>query len=170
MSKRLAFLLRHDGTYEFELDGWRKVEDLVSNHGFSYAELDRIVATDSKGRYEFSSDKSLIRARWGHSIPVELGDECLEVPDILYHGTADIYLLSIQKEGLKRKNRQFVHLTDNRIMAMESGKRHGNPVVLTIDSGKMKEDGIKFWKRGNCIWLTERVEIQHILTDRELEV
>lgn len=162
ISKRLAFLLRHDGTYEFEPGGWRKVEDIVSNHGFSYAELDSIVATDSKGRYEFSSDKFLIRARWGHSIPVELGDECLEVPDFLYHGTADIYLLSIQKEGIRRKGRQFVHLSNDRILALETGKRHGNPVVLTIDSGRMKEDGIKFWKRGDKIWLTFAVAPQYI--------
>ena len=77
------------------------------------------------------------------------------------------YLLCIQQEGIKRKSRQFVHLTDDRILAMETGKRHGNPVVLTIDSGKMKEDGIKFWKRGNGIWLTEKVEIQYVLTDKE---
>lgn len=166
-SKRLAFLLRHDRTYEFEPSGWREVDDLMTNHGFSYSELESIVASDSKGRFEFSSGKTSIRARWGHSIPVELGDECSEVPDTLYHGTADINLLCIQKEGIQRKGRQFVHLTDNRILAMESGKRHGNPVVLTIDSGKMKEAGIKFWKRGNCIWLTEKVEIQYISIKKE---
>ena len=162
MSKRLAFFLRHDGKYEFEPGGWRMVEELVTNHGFSRAELDKIVSTDSKGRYELSSDKSLIRARWGHSVQVELCDECSEVPDVLYHGTADIYLLCIQKEGIRRKDRQFVHLTDDRILAMETGKRHGNPVVLTIDSVRMKEAGIKFWKRGDMIWLTEYVAPQYI--------
>lgn len=164
-SKRLAFLLRHDKTYEFELGGWRSVKDLVANHGFSGTELDNIVATDSKGRYELSPDKSLIRARWGHSVPVEFGDECSEVPDILYHGTADIYLLSIQKEGIRRKNRQFVHLTDDRILAMETGKRHGNPVIMTVDAKRMKKDGVLFWKRGDRIWLTQCVAPHYLLPD-----
>lgn len=142
--------------------GWREVSDIVEKHGFSSAVIDNIVAIDSKGRYEMSSDKTLIRAKWGHSVSVELGEECASVPDTLYHGTADIYLPGIQKEGIKRKSRQFVHLTDDRTLALNTGKRHGNPIVLTIDAKKMKEDGAKFWKRGDRIWLTVKVEIQYI--------
>lgn len=166
-SKRLAFLLRHDRTYDFDLCGWRAVEELVSNHGFSSTELYSIVATDLKGRYELSPDRSLIRARWGHSIPVEFGDECSKVPDTLYHGTADIYLHCILKDGVKRKDRQFVHLTDDIILAMETGKRHGNPVILTVNAKKMKEDGFQFWKRGEKIWLTKAVAPQYLTATQD---
>ena len=160
-SKRLSYLLRHDNGYEFEPGGWRSVSDLIDNHGFTFAILEIIVANDTKGRYEFSSDQSTIRARWGHSIPISLGEESENVPDTLYHGTAECYLKGIIKDGIKRRGRQFVHLTDDRILALETGKRHGNPVVLTINAKAMKEDGIKFWKRGDRIWLTKQVDVQY---------
>ena len=138
------------------------MRDLIDNHGFSSAILEYIVANDTKGRYEFSRDKSTIRARWGHSIQISIGDDSDDVPDTLYHGTAEHYLQSIQKDGIKRRGRHFVHLTDDRILAMETGKRHGNPVVITINAKAMKEDGVKFWKRGDRIWLTKQVDAQYL--------
>lgn len=161
-SKLLALLLRHDKKYHFNEDGWRAISDLVEKHGFSQEEVIDIVATDPKGRFEFSKDKPLIRARWGHSFPINLGDECDDVPDTLYHGTADIYLPSIQREGLKEKDGRIVHLTNDRLLASKTGKRHGNPIVLSIDAKRMKEDGLKFWRPGEYIWLTKEVEIQYI--------
>lgn len=82
-SKRLAYLLRHDDFYGFETGGWRRVRVLIDNHGFSSAILEFIVANDTKGRYEFSRDKSTIRARWGHSIQISIGDDSDDVPDTL---------------------------------------------------------------------------------------
>ncbi|MBQ2058438.1 MAG: RNA 2'-phosphotransferase, partial [Firmicutes bacterium] len=35
-------------------------------------ELDEIVETNDKKRYEYNQDKSKIRARQGHSIPVDV--------------------------------------------------------------------------------------------------
>ena len=166
-SKLLAYLLRHDISYNFDNEGWRLVEDLLSHHGFSLEELEEIAANDSKGRYEFSQDHTNIRARWGHSVTILLGREsdADDIPDTLYHGTADAYLACIHKEGIRSKGRQFVHLTNNRILAIETGKRHGRPVVLAIDSRKMKEDGIKFWKRNDTIWLTKEVGVKYISND-----
>ena len=161
-SKRLAKLLRHDSSYNFVPGGWRRVSDLIDNHGFTYAMLEFIVSNDAKGRYEFSRDRLTIRAQWGHSIPIALGDETDDVPEILFHGTAECYLQSIQKEGIKRRKRQLVHLTDDKVLAMETGKRHGDPVVLTINAKAMKEDGVKFWKRGDRIWLTKQVDAQYL--------
>lgn len=169
-SKQLAWLLRHDKKYNFDESGGRSISDLTENHGFSREELTEIVATDPKGRYEFFIHKDVpsIRARWGHSFPVNYGNECKDVPDTLYHGTADIYLPRIQREGLKKMGRQFVHLTNDRLLAMNTGKRHGNPIVLTIDARKMQQDGFEFWKRGDCIWLTEKVEVKYISIKTEI--
>lgn len=52
--KKLSYLLRHDKTYAFDEHGWREVNDLVANHGFTMEELREIVATNNKQRYEFS--------------------------------------------------------------------------------------------------------------------
>ena len=72
-SKTLAFLLRHDKTYAFLEHGYRDVNDLVTNHGFTKEELCEIVTTDDKGRYEFFDEQQLlVRARYGHSVPVDV--------------------------------------------------------------------------------------------------
>lgn len=70
--KKLSYLLRHDQSYAFDEHGWRKVSDVVANHGFTLEELREFVATNNKQRYEFSEDMTRIRARQGHSIQVDV--------------------------------------------------------------------------------------------------
>ena len=86
--KRLAYLLRHDKSYHFDEHGWREVSDLVANYHYTMEELEEIVATNNKQRYEFSEDKTRIRARQGHSVDVDVELEEATPPDVLYHGTA----------------------------------------------------------------------------------
>ena len=54
--KELAFLLRHDQeAYDSGLideKGWREVKDLVKEHSYTRQELEEIVSSDDKGRYE----------------------------------------------------------------------------------------------------------------------
>ena len=86
--KRLSFLLRHDREYAFDEHGWREVKDLTENHGYTMEELEEIVATNNKQRYEFSEDRTRIRARQGHSIQVDVELKETTPPEVLYHGTA----------------------------------------------------------------------------------
>mgnify|MGYP000125665477 CR=1 FL=1 len=44
--------------------------------------------SDSKQRYAFNEDRTLIRANQGHSIQVDVGLPVTEPPETLYHGTA----------------------------------------------------------------------------------
>ena len=57
--------------------------------------LEEIVRTDSKQRYSFNEDKTLIRANQGHSIPVDVELEQKTPPDVLWHGTGEKYVESI---------------------------------------------------------------------------
>ena len=75
----------------------------------------------------------------------------------LYHGTAFKFLDSILKSGLDKRNRQFVHLSQDINTAINVGKRHGSPVVLKIDAIKMHNDGIKFFVSENNVVLTNYV-------------
>lgn len=98
--KHLAFLLRHDTKYQFDEHGWREVSDLIKNQGYTMQELEEIVETNNKKRYKFSDDKKKIRARQGHSIPVDVELKETTPPDVLYHGTATRFLDSILKQGI----------------------------------------------------------------------
>lgn len=166
-SKHLAFLLRHDRDYPFDEHGWRRVDDLISNHGYTMEELCAIVDTNNKQRYEFSADMSRIRARQGHSVAVDV--ELLEKvpPERLYHGTAVASLDKIMADGIQRMTRLYVHLSPTREVAIKVGQRHGTPVVLTVDARAMHADGCKFYLSRNGVWLTDYVDVKYINVDDE---
>ena len=161
--KRLAFLLRHDEEYEFDEHGWREVSDLIANHGYTMELLDEIVETNNKKRYEYSEDKTKIRARQGHSINVDVELKETTPPGILYHGTAETTVPAIMKEGIKKGSRLHVHLSQTEETAVNVGKRHGKPAVLRINAKQMSEDGIKFYLSNNGVWLTDFVSLKYII-------
>ena len=151
-SKRLAHLLRHSDLPDSK--GWVKTSVVLGRLSLLPQDLQQIVEGDSKGRFEFSVDKSSVRALYGHSIDVNLGLEATMPPLVLYHGTAEKYVDSIMKEGLRPRKRNFVHLSETIDMAKQIGARHGSPVVLSIDTEAMIRAGYKFYKAQNGIWLT----------------
>lgn len=161
--KQLSYLLRHDTEYQFDKHGWRDVKDLIKNHHYSLEELEEIVTTNDKQRYEFNESKTKIRARQGHSIDVDVELTETVPPPILFHGTATRFLQSIYKNGINKGSRKFVHLSQDENTAVKVGKRHGNPYVIQINAQKMAEDGVKFYLSNNNVWLTEFVDVQYFL-------
>ena len=160
--KRLAFLLRHDKNYSFDKHGWREISDLITNHGYTMDELKEIVETNNKQRYEFSEDMTRIRARQGHSVHVDVELEEKLPPEVLYHGTGEQSLASIQEQGINKGNRLHVHLSATKETAVNVGKRHGKPVVLVIDAKRMVEEGHKFYLSRNSVWLTDYVDVKYL--------
>lgn len=160
--KQLSFLLRHDTEYRFDEHGYRDVQDLVQNHGFTKDEIVELVETNDKQRYEFNDDKSKIRARQGHSVNINVDLKETLPPDVLFHGTATRFLPSIKEKGILKMSRNYVQLSENFDIAMEVGKRHGKPVVLAVDTKTMREDNVKFYLSNNNVWLTEFVDSKYI--------
>ena len=165
--KYLSYILRH-GKKEFAKGlinekGWMKVELLVDEYGFTNTLLEELVATNEKQRYEFNSDHSEIRARQGHSIPVDVELKETVPPDVLYHGTAVKYMGYIDEGGLKKMSRLYVHLSADEETAKKVGARHGVPVVIRIDAKKMYEDGKKFYLSNNGVWLTDYVNPKYFI-------
>lgn len=160
--KQLAYLLRHDTEYNFDEHGWREVSDLIANHGYTQEMLDEIVATNNKQRYEYSEDKTKIRARQGHSVLVDVELKEMTPPDVLYHGTAVQYVDAILRGGIVKGKRLYVHLSQTEETARNVGKRHGEPVILKVDARKMSEAGIKFYLSNNGVWLTDYVGIEYV--------
>lgn len=161
IGKQISFLLRHSTKYIDE-HGWANVTDILTDTRITMDELNEIVKTNNKKRYEISSDCSKIRAVQGHSVTVDVGLETKIPPSQLYHGTSTRFLNSILKNGLVKKSRLYVHLSETKETAREVGKRHGQPVVLVIEADRMYDDGIVFFQAKNGVWLTEFVDPKYL--------
>lgn len=168
-SKYLSLILRHKPeTIGITLDehGWANVDELIEGvsktHPINVEILNNIVATDNKQRYSFNDDKTLIRANQGHSIPVDVELAVVNPPEVLYHGTGEKFVESIDAQGLIPKSRLYVHLSSDTDTAVKVGSRHGNPVIYRVLSGKMCRDGHVFYKSVNGVWLTKSVPVKYL--------
>ena len=168
-SKYISLILRHKPeVIGITLDehGWANVDELIEGvsrtHKLDMAILEQIVAEDEKQRYSFNEDKTLIRANQGHSIPVDVELEEQQPPEILYHGTGEKYVASIDAQGLIPKSRLYVHLSRDEETANKVGSRHGKPVIYKVNSGDMYRDGYKFFCSVNGVWLTNEVPVKYL--------
>ncbi|MBR0378419.1 MAG: RNA 2'-phosphotransferase [Lachnospiraceae bacterium] len=170
-SRFISMILRHKPeTIGITLDehGWADVQELIDGinhsggHFLDMELLEEIVRTDEKQRYSFNEDHTLIRANQGHSIPVDVELEKRTPSDILWHGTGEKYVDSIDVQGLIPKSRLYVHLSTDRETAKKVGSRHGRPVIYEIDCRQMAEDGYPFFESANHIWLTKEVPMKYL--------
>ncbi|HHV30386.1 RNA 2'-phosphotransferase [Acetivibrio mesophilus] len=132
LSKFISLILRHKPeTIGISLDehGWANVDELIAGISvekeFNIEILEDIVRTDDKQRFSFNEDKTLIRANQGHSIPVDVQLDEVVPPEILWHGTGEKYIKSIDVQGLMPKSRLYVHLSKDEETAIKVGARHG---------------------------------------------
>ena len=168
LSKTVAYALRHKPEqFGLTVDraGWVAVSELLEGlraEGVSATEveLQEIVAEDTKQRFSIVGGR--IRANQGHSIPVELGLQALTPPEFLFHGTATRFLASIEAEGIKSMSRHAVHLSESMETAEKVGQRHGKPVILTVASQQMHEQGFEFTRSENGVWLVSSVPVAFI--------
>jgi putative RNA 2'-phosphotransferase len=138
-SKFLSYVLRHHpDALGIELDkhGWVDIDTLMAaahqqHKPWTRELLEEVVRTNDKQRFRISDDGQRIRANQGHSIGIDLALQPQQPPTVLYHGTADRHLESILANGLHKRTRQHVHLSDNRDTARTVGSRHGRAIVLS---------------------------------------
>jgi len=173
ISKYLSYLLRHDPAeagITLDAQGWTPVDLLIEGVQHRFPELDRtmleyIVATNSKQRFAFNNDRTMIRASQGHSVPVQLNYNAQEPPMVLFHGTSRSNVESILRDGIKKGERHDVHLSENVTTALQVGSRHGHGTILKIHALKMYEDGYVFYLSANRVWLTEYVPPKYVEVD-----
>ena len=168
-SRYIALILRHKPeTIDIKLDenGWARVDELLEGvsktHPLTMEMLEKIVEIDDKQRFAFNEDKTLIRANQGHSVSVDVELKEAMPPKILYHGTAEKYVASIDQAGLIPKARLYVHLSETVETATKVGSRHGKPVIYVVDAEKMTVDGYVFYISANGVWLTKAVPIEYL--------
>ena len=165
LGRFISLVLRHNPSaagITLDENGWADTRQLLAgmnSHGrrIDMTTLERIVQQNNKQRYSFNQDRTKIRANQGHSIDVDVELTPSTPPSVLYHGTAEQFLHSIQQQGITRQLRQYVHLSADVSSAISVGKRHGRAVVLRIDAAAMVRDGFSFWLSANGVWLCSEI-------------
>ncbi|MGE5216722.1 MAG: RNA 2'-phosphotransferase [Chloroflexota bacterium] len=155
ISRFLTYLLRHrpkEYPLVFDQRGfvdWRDVVELVQERFYDVTEAQiRSVVTDStKQRFELIDGK--VRATYGHSFPVDLGGAATEPPARLYFGTARDLAQSMLRNGLKPRDRQYVHLSLTAEEAESVARRHDPaPALLVVDAQAAHDEGVVFYRAG----------------------
>ena len=173
-SKFISRILRHHPeSIGIQLDehGWARVDELIAGiaktRKFDMEILEEIVRTDSKQRYSFNENKTLIRANQGHSIPVDVELPAAIPPETLWHGTGEKYVASIDQQGLIPKGRLYVHLSSDAATATKVGSRHGKPVLYIVKTKEMYDDGYSFFLSKNGVWLTKEVPVKYLIKEEQ---
>lgn len=171
LSKSMSYALRHaPWEYELELDenGWVNVDQLLYTFReekkwseLEFKDIAYVVEHCDKKRFEM--DSSRIRALYGHSVPQKIIRESLQPPEILYHGTPRRFIPMIKEIGLIPKGRQYVHLAVDRDMALQVGRRRdGQPVLLLLNARNAWNEGVRFYKGNEKVWLADSIDPKYI--------
>ncbi|AYV78711.1 MAG: phosphotransferase KptA/Tpt1, partial [Edafosvirus sp.] len=171
-SKFLTYVLRHNGVdmgLKFDSAGFTSIDDILAMRdmsGINKAELESIVKNNDKQRFTIKDD--MIRANQGHSgkvaaciKPEEIFtriNDASEIP-VCVHGTTKASWKLIEKLGLSKMERQFIHLAigspgEEKVI---SGMRNHSPVRIHIDVEKAMEAGIIFYFSDNNVILTDGI-------------
>jgi len=165
-SKQISYILRHNPAsvgLSVDANGWVWVDALCSALEITFDDLKEIVETNNKQRFEFDVSATMIRARQGHSIPVDLELKPIEPPDVLLHGTKENVLDLILVSGISKMSRQYVQLSETQQTAIEvANRRSGRSVILRINAKEMYADGYEFFLSANGVWMTEHVPPKYI--------
>ena len=164
----LCLVLRHKPHYArvaADAQGWVDIEALIlgSDGRLTRPIIEEVVATNNKQRFAISEDGKRIRAKQGHSFPVDLGLMAIVPPDVLYHGTYPGALSAILREGLKKMGRHHVHMADEVKTATTVGLRRGAPVILQVNAKGMTQAGFQFFCSENGVWLTDHVPPEFLI-------
>ena len=130
--------------------------------------LNQLIAFNNsfdKVRWSIDLKVQKIKATHGHSIAIQQ-ELSPQVPvATLYHGTAAKNITSIIENGLLKRHRQYVHLSETIEMALEVGKRHGIPCIIKIDTEQLLADGREFFKTEQDVWLTSDIPAKYLKFD-----
>ncbi len=142
--------LRHfpaDVGLEMDQQGWVDLDFLYDamKKRYRWGTMERLlslVESDKKERYEI--DDSFIRARYGHSVEVDLISDYPEneIP-FLYYGVSQEEADMILDNGITPIRQCYVHLSTSLEKAKQAASVHTeNPVIFEVDAQAAQDEGV----------------------------
>jgi 2'-phosphotransferase len=167
-SRHLTRVLRHSAVEDgipIDPAGWVEVDVLLARPefaGLTMGLVEQIVRECAKQRYALRTaddGKAYIRANQGHSLGVPDLDlvpitSAADAP-IVVHGTYYSAWTAIQKEGLKRMNRQHIHFAIGRPgqNGVISGMRTSAQVLIYLNVARCLKDNVSLLRSANNVIL-----------------
>ncbi|MDO9098366.1 MAG: RNA 2'-phosphotransferase [Candidatus Methanoperedens sp.] len=145
--------------------GWVDVDVLVDTMRTRYKwsnkeKLFSIIESDEKGRYEVKGNK--IRARYGHSVDIDLDYPENTLPEIYYGASREEVDILLEK-GIRPIKQRYVHLSTTVEKATEVSKIHTeDPVLLVINAEEAQNDGVSILSATENIVLADEIPAQYI--------
>src|SRR6056297_3153510 len=167
LSRIIAGALRHfPDKLQLGMDGhgWVEISELIkaigtSRSGFNWLRLHHIqalVATDMRSRYQV--DGGMIRAKYGHSIDVNLDDLPLAEADEYFYPVTEEEADIVLENGIHPIDRKKVHLSTTVEKAVEAGSvRSDHPLILRVDGVKAREEGVEIYQATSDVCVTEEI-------------
>ena len=174
-SRWMSYVLRHNPTrYGLQPDrhGYVDLEVffLIAKRRYpdvAAEQLRTLIEAGGSGRFEISDTR--LRARYGHSIPVEPVGAPVEPPERLYHGVDATRIETILQEGLKPTDRQMLHLSDTLDDVLTIARRKtSQPAILRILAREAYASGILFYHEGK-IYLVGSIPPQFLILETPAE-
>jgi putative RNA 2'-phosphotransferase len=167
-SRWMAYVLRHNpARYGLQPDrqGFVALDDFMQvaarrYPGMAAERLRQLIDAGSAGRFEIFGNR--LRARYGHSIPVDPAGQPVEPPPRLYHGTSASRAEAILAEGLRPLDRRMVHISPTAEEALSVARRKTEqPVLLRIHALDAHRQGVAFYCEGK-VYLVAYIPPQFI--------
>ena len=167
-SRWMAYVLRHNPErYGLQPDkhGFVELEEFLRIAARRYPDvgaerLRALVEAGGASRFEIAGER--LRARYGHSIPVEPVGPPVEPPPVLYYGTDASAVQTILAEGLKPADRRSLHLSTTPEEALTIAQRKSaSPAVFRILAHEAHHGGVAFFRESE-LYLTAHVPAQFL--------
>ncbi|WP_406660284.1 RNA 2'-phosphotransferase [Methanolobus sp. ZRKC3] len=166
--------LRHfpeDVGLEMDAQGWVDLDFLYDamKKRYRWGTMERLlslVKSDKKERYEI--DDSFIRARYGHSVEVDLISDYPENElSFLYYGVSQEEADMILDNGITPVRQCYVHLSTSLEKAKQAALVHtDNPVIFEVDAQAAQQEGVDIVTVNRDIALARGIPPIHIrITD-----
>ncbi|MDP2766339.1 MAG: RNA 2'-phosphotransferase [Candidatus Methanoperedens sp.] len=145
--------------------GWVDVDVLCDAMRTRYKwankeKLFSIIESDEKGRYEVKGNK--IRARYGHSVDIDLDYAENTLPE-LYYGASREEVDILLEKGIRPIKQRYVHLSTSVEKANEVASIHTeNPVLLVVNAEEARNDGVALLSATENIVLSEEIPAKYL--------
>lgn len=168
LGRLVAGALRHfpeDLGLAMDSSGWVDLSALgdVVQSRHRWANKNLVIAlaqSDPKRRYEINNGK--IRARYGHSVKVDLDHPENRLPK-LYYGASEEEADRILEIGLKSASQRYVHLSTTSEKAWHVATfRTGNPKIIQVDAASAQKAGAKMMTVNEDIVISEMIPPEYL--------